>query len=121
VHCVKDLPTTLPEGVSFAAILEREPPADAVILHPKHLAAFAAYKDSAEAKAYAVANPGASLALNMLPPGAVIGTSALRRRATLARHHPHLVAAHIRGNVLTRYATRQHYISDKAMFSSEKL
>jgi hydroxymethylbilane synthase len=80
VHCVKDLPTLLPDGISAPAILDRGDTQDAVVMHPKH--------------------QGKSLA--DLPPGAVIGTSALRRTATLARHFPELVCKSIRGNVHTR-------------------
>ncbi len=102
VHCMKDLPTVLPDGLAFCAVMERSIPADAVVLHPKHLDAFAAYKASPAAAEYAAAHPGKSLALAFLPQGSVVGTSALRRRATLARHHPHLVTDNVRGNVQTR-------------------
>jgi porphobilinogen deaminase len=99
---MKDLATVLPPGISFCGVMERNIVADAVVLHPKHLAAFEAFKASPEAAAFAAANPGASLALAMLPEGSVIGTSALRRRATLARYHPQLRCEEARGNVLTR-------------------
>ena len=32
VHCLKDVPTTLPEGLELAAILEREDPRDALVI-----------------------------------------------------------------------------------------
>ena len=32
VHCTKDVPTTLPDGLELAAILEREDPRDALVV-----------------------------------------------------------------------------------------
>ena len=40
--------------------------------------------------------------LRDLPPGAVVGTSSVRRTAMLRRHYPHLKTKDIRGNVGTR-------------------
>eukprot|EP00808_Paulinella_micropora_P030748 g4936.t1 len=82
VHCVKDLPTQLPPGIESFAVLERGEIEDAVVYHQKH-------------KVHR---------LDALPARAVIGTSALRRRATLHRLHPHLVCKDVRGNVQTRLA-----------------
>uniref|UniRef100_A0A667YPP1 hydroxymethylbilane synthase n=1 Tax=Myripristis murdjan TaxID=586833 RepID=A0A667YPP1_9TELE len=36
VHSLKDLPTTLPPGFTIGAVLKRENPFDAVVLHPKN-------------------------------------------------------------------------------------
>ncbi|XP_012690317.1 hydroxymethylbilane synthase a isoform X2 [Clupea harengus] len=80
VHSLKDLPTTLPPGFTVGAILERESPFDAVVLHPKH----------------------AGLSLDVLPERSVIGTSSLRRAAQLKKRFPHLEFADIRGNLNTR-------------------
>jgi hydroxymethylbilane synthase len=74
VHSLKDLPTTLPEGLALAAIPVREDPRDAVV--------------------------GKKLA--ELNPGDVIGTSSLRRAAQLRRLHPNLRIESIRGNLDTR-------------------
>jgi hydroxymethylbilane synthase len=82
VHCVKDLSTTLPEGLVMAAVLARADVEDCVVLHEKH--------------------KGRKLA--ELPAGSVIGTSALRRTATLSRLYPTLETRNIRGNVQTRLA-----------------
>ncbi|RMX62402.1 hypothetical protein DD238_007772 [Peronospora effusa] len=38
VHSLKDMPTTLPDGLVLAAITKRESPEDAAIIHPKHKA-----------------------------------------------------------------------------------
>ncbi|XP_063059585.1 hydroxymethylbilane synthase a isoform X2 [Engraulis encrasicolus] len=80
VHSLKDLPTTLPPGFTVGAVLERESPYDAVVLHPKH----------------------AGLSLETLPEKSVIGTSSLRRAAQLKRRFPHLEFESIRGNLNTR-------------------
>jgi hydroxymethylbilane synthase len=77
VHSLKDLATKIEPGVELAATLPREDPHDALI-----------------------SRSGATLAL--LPSGARIGTSSLRRRAFLARARPDAVPVELRGNVPTR-------------------
>ena len=75
VHSMKDLPTSEPDGLVVAAVLERADPRDVLV-------------------------GAASLAA--LPPGALVGTSSLRRQAQLAQARPDLRFASIRGNVETR-------------------
>ncbi len=82
VHSLKDLPTNLPEGLTLAAITERENPADALVLHEK-------YKGQT---------------IDTLPEGAVIGTSSLRRLAQLRNQFPHFTFKDVRGNLNTRMA-----------------
>ncbi|WP_017655192.1 hydroxymethylbilane synthase [Fortiea contorta] len=82
VHSLKDLPTNLPEGLTLAAITERENPADALVLHEK-------YKGQQ---------------IDTLPEGTVIGTSSLRRLAQLRHHFPHFEFKDVRGNLNTRMA-----------------
>lgn len=77
VHSAKDLPTRLPDGLVIAACLEREDVRDA-FLSP-------------------VAN-----GLADLKPGAVLGTSSLRRRAMALSLRPDLRVIDMRGNVQTR-------------------
>lgn len=80
VHSLKDLPTHLPEGLVLGAITERVDPADALVVHRQH-------QDKQ---------------IDTLPPGAVIGTSSLRRLAQLRHHYPHLTFKDVRGNLNTR-------------------
>lgn len=80
VHSLKDLPTTLPPGFTIGAVLKRENPHDAVVLHPKHT----------------------GKTLDTLPENSVIGTSSLRRTAQLTKRFPHLAFKDIRGNLNTR-------------------
>lgn len=80
VHSLKDLPTRLPEGLMLGAVTEREDPADALVVHAKH-------QDKQ---------------IDTLPPGAIVGTSSLRRLAQLRHHFPHLEFKDIRGNLNTR-------------------
>ncbi|KAJ8347777.1 hypothetical protein SKAU_G00263660 [Synaphobranchus kaupii] len=80
VHSLKDLPTALPEGFTIGAVLKRENPHDAVVLHPKN----------------------AGQTLDTLPEKSVIGTSSLRRAAQLKKRFPHLEFKDIRGNLNTR-------------------
>ncbi|MBG1270956.1 hydroxymethylbilane synthase [Nostoc sp. WHI] len=82
VHSLKDLPTHLPDGLTLAAITERENPADALVVHEKH-------RDKQ---------------IDTLPAGAVIGTSSLRRLAQLRHHFPHFTFKDVRGNLITRLA-----------------
>lgn len=82
VHSLKDLPTNLPEGLALAAITERENPADALVVYEK-------FKDKQ---------------IDTLPPGAVVGTSSLRRLAQLRNKFPHLTFKDVRGNLNTRLA-----------------
>uniref|UniRef100_A0A7N8WTF1 Porphobilinogen deaminase n=1 Tax=Mastacembelus armatus TaxID=205130 RepID=A0A7N8WTF1_9TELE len=80
VHSLKDLPTTLPPGFTIGAVLKRESPHDAVVLHPKNV----------------------GKTLDTLPENSVIGTSSLRRAAQLKKRFPHLEFKDIRGNLNTR-------------------
>jgi hydroxymethylbilane synthase len=75
VHSCKDLPTSEPEGLTIAAVLARGDARDALIGAP---------------------------AVAALPPGALIGTSSLRRQAQLAQLRGDLRFTSIRGNVATR-------------------
>ncbi|HEV8151134.1 MAG TPA: hydroxymethylbilane synthase [Gemmatimonadales bacterium] len=79
VHSLKDLPTSSPAGIELAAVSEREDPRDALIGR-------------------------GPLRWQELPPGAVIATSSLRRRAQLLRARPDLELVEVRGNVETRLA-----------------
>jgi hydroxymethylbilane synthase len=77
VHSMKDLPTVLPSGIAIGATLRRGDVRDALI-----------------------ARDGQSL--KQLPPGAVLGTSSLRRQAQIRRLRPDLEIVDFRGNVETR-------------------
>jgi hydroxymethylbilane synthase len=77
VHSLKDLPTTPVDGLSLAAVPERESTADVLV----------------SAKA---------LRIEDLPPAARVGTGSLRRKAQLLHLRPDLVVEDIRGNVETR-------------------
>ncbi len=77
VHSLKDVPMELPAGFALAAVLEREDPRDAFVSNNY-------------------------VALDALPPGAVVGTSSLRRQALVAARYPHLVIRPLRGNLDTR-------------------
>ncbi len=77
VHSLKDVPMELPPGFALACVLEREDPRDALV-SPRY----------------------ASLA--ELPPGAVVGTSSLRRVVLLRALRPDLRIEPLRGNLDTR-------------------
>lgn len=77
VHCLKDMPTNLPDGCILGAIVHREDPTDALVVKNG-----LPYKDLAE-----------------LPSGSVIGTSSTRRKALLKYKYPQLVVQECRGNL----------------------
>jgi hydroxymethylbilane synthase len=77
VHSLKDVPMDLPPGFELAAVLEREDPRDAF-----------------------VSNRAASL--DELPPGALVGTSSLRRVVQLKTLRPDVRIEPVRGNLDTR-------------------
>lgn len=77
VHSMKDVPSEILPEFKLAAITDREDPRDAII---------------------SIDN----VPLDQLPPGAIIGTSSLRRSAQILNKWPHLKVKWIRGNVETR-------------------
>ncbi|MBL8862317.1 MAG: hydroxymethylbilane synthase [Planctomycetes bacterium] len=79
VHSLKDVPTTLANGLALAGVLPRGPAEDVL-----------------------VSRGGARL--TELPPGARIATGSVRRAAMLRRLRPDVEIVSIRGNVDTRLA-----------------
>ncbi|MDO8329683.1 MAG: hydroxymethylbilane synthase [Fluviicoccus sp.] len=77
VHSMKDVPMDCPDGLGIVTICQRENPLDALV-------------------------SGRYGSLEMLPPGAVVGTSSLRRQCQLRAVRPDLVLKDLRGNVGTR-------------------
>jgi len=79
VHSLKDLPTTLPDGLKLMAVLERESTRDLLI----------------------TCEP---LSLMQLPLEAVVASGSVRRRLQLLGARPDLTLVGLRGNVPTRLA-----------------
>jgi hydroxymethylbilane synthase len=77
VHSMKDVPTEIPGGLMLGAILKRELPNDVLVSRGKVL-------------------------LKDLPPGAIVGTSSLRRKAQLLHFRPDFKFVDVRGNLDTR-------------------
>lgn len=78
VHSMKDMPSTVPSGLKFASIPEREDARDVLILKE-------GYSD-----------------LDSLPKGAKIGTGSKRRKYQLLDYRNDLEIVPIRGNIETR-------------------
>lgn len=78
VHSMKDMPSSLPEGLKFAGVPKREDVRDVLILKE-------GYKS-----------------LEDLPKGAKIGSGSKRRKYQLLKHRPDLEIVPIRGNIETR-------------------
>ncbi len=87
VHSYKDMPSQAPEGLALAAVSAREDAADLLIMNRS-----------------AVTLPADDF---FLKPGALVGTSAVRREAQLKAHRPDLHTKDLRGNVPTRF-TKLH-------------
>jgi len=81
VHSMKDMPTAQPPGLAILAFLPREDARDVLIA-------------------------GDVACIDELPQGAIVGTSALRRKALLLHRRPDLQIVTLRGNVETRLAKR---------------
>ena len=79
VHSMKDMPSSLPEGLALGAVPKRESPFDVLV--------------SKENKSF-----------HELAIGARVGTSSLRRQAQLLNARPDLVMDPLRGNLDTRLA-----------------
>lgn len=84
VHSLKDLETTLPEGIVLACTMKREDARDALILGP------------------GCAPPDPAHPFAAIPSGAVLGTSSVRRQSQVLHARPDLRVATLRGNVQTR-------------------
>jgi len=82
VHSMKDMPVTQPPGLVISAFLPREDARDVLIA-------------------------GDITRIADLRQGAIVGTSALRRRAQLLHRRPDLRIVNLRGNVDTRLAKRE--------------
>jgi len=77
VHSMKDVPAVLPKGLEIGAIPKREDPRDVLITREGE-------------------------DLSILPPGARVGTSSLRRAAQIRSLRPDLEIENLRGNLDTR-------------------
>jgi len=77
VHSLKDVPVDLAPEFALCAVTERDDPRDALVSQR--------YGSLAE-----------------MPPGAVVGTSSLRREAQIRERHPQLQVKPLRGNLQTR-------------------
>jgi hydroxymethylbilane synthase len=81
VHSMKDMETTLPDGLVIKHMLPREDPRDALLVHDQ---------------------TGFNGTIESLPAGTVFGTASVRRQAFLLARNPQLDIVPLRGNVQTR-------------------
>jgi len=95
VHSIKDLPTELVDGLTLAAITEREDPRDALVSR--------------------------SGPLDELPAGAILGTSSLRRRCQALALRPDLEVRDLRGNVDTRLRKLDEGLYDAVLLAAAGL
>lgn len=89
VHSLKDLETTLPEGIVLAAVLPRDDARDAFL----------------------------GQTLESLPKGANVGTCSVRRAAQVLKQRPDLSIVPMRGNVQTRLKKLQSGQADATLLS----
>lgn len=97
VHSMKDMPSSLPEGLKFAGIPKREDPRDVLVL-----------KDGYKS-------------LEDLPKGAKVGTGSKRRKYQLLNHRPDLEIVPIRGNIDTRIRKIQDENLDAVVLAASGL
>eukprot|EP00920_Eleutheroschizon_duboscqi_P040360 GHVT01096689.1.p1 GENE.GHVT01096689.1~~GHVT01096689.1.p1 ORF type:complete len:507 (+),score=54.78 GHVT01096689.1:285-1805(+) len=127
VHSMKDMPTVLPAGTVLAAVLPRQDPRDVLIFNSPSessgsgaAAAIPAHQEQRrhgnqneaqrkqQLKLLKHGEAGERNGLNkrnifdLLPVGAVVGTTSLRRSAQLLSHRPDLRVVNFRGNVQRR-------------------
>ena len=81
VHSLKDVPTSVPEGLALGAVTRREDVQDVFMSHPHKM-----HKTFDE-----------------LPDGATVATGSLRRKCQLLHLRPDIQIADIRGNLNTRF------------------
>lgn len=96
VHSMKDVATTLPEGLCIAAVPEREDARDVLVSH-------------------------GGIRFRQLAPGSSIGTSSPRRKAQLMRSRPDLRFVPMRGNLDTRLFRVREWWCDAAVVASAGL
>ena len=96
VHSLKDLPTTLPEGLKLGAVLER-----------------AEFRDALVSKG--------GRKMHELTENDVIATSSLRRKASLLRYHKNFQIVDIRGNVNTRLRKMEEGFCDAMIMAAAGL
>ncbi len=96
VHSSKDMPTALPDGLELSAFLEREDPRDAFI-------------------------GKAATSIGLLPKGATVGSSSLRRQAQILRMRPDLKVVMFRGNVQTRLRKLDEGVADGTILAQAGL
>ncbi|MDR1463550.1 MAG: hydroxymethylbilane synthase [Azoarcus sp.] len=77
VHSMKDVPMLMDSEFALACVTARETPLDAFV-------------------------SGRYASLDEMPPGAVVGTSSLRRASQIHARYPFLAVANLRGNLDTR-------------------
>lgn len=94
VHSLKDLPTTITDGLVIAAVPARENPCDVVIAS------------------------GKETSMDDLPEGATVGTSSLRRITQLQRMRGDLNCQPLRGNVETRIRKVREGVVDAAVLAA---
>ncbi len=96
VHSLKDLPVQNPAGLAIGAIPKRGDVGDALVARN-------------------------SETLSTLPPGAIVGTSSLRRQAQILAVRPDLRVRSIRGNVETRVRKVREGLYDAAVLATAGL
>ena len=96
VHSSKDMATSLPDGLTLAAFLEREDIRDAFV--------------SLSVKS-----------LDEMPLGAWLGSSSLRRSAQMLRRRPDLAIVPFRGNVDTRLRKLREGVADATLLAAAGL
>jgi hydroxymethylbilane synthase len=122
VHSLKDLPTVATPGLCLAAVPERGPVADVLVVRNKGKATIAGFVTPlADRTCDGPSLPPAPCLLFALPPRAVVGTGSLRRRSQLLHVRRDLELRDVRGNVETRIRKLQEGTFDALILAEAGL
>lgn len=116
MHSLKDVPTKVESGCKVQSVGTRARGADVLVLRDlregqktgvgegqaQNQGEEEGQEKEKEKEKGKGEGEGKKEGLAALPPGAVVGTSSVRRTAMVHRAHPHLIVKNIRGNVHTR-------------------
>ncbi|MCK5658249.1 MAG: hydroxymethylbilane synthase [Alphaproteobacteria bacterium] len=93
VHSMKDMPTQLPKGLTIPCLLPRDDPRDAFF------------------------SLNSATTPDTMPPGSIVGTSSLRRRAIILARRPDLKMVVFRGNIGTRMKKLEDGVADATLLA----
>lgn len=102
VHSLKDLPTTLPDGLILGGVSPRADPRDVLVFRTGLGEKNSLPSTQPSTPEIRSSETSAAASFSLLPPGATVATSSVRRACQLQAVRPDIRIVPIRGNVGTR-------------------